>query len=205
MRFVNRWRGLFFLAITALLSMGLASFPTGSVTAKSAATRSSAECGQRVKVNVHYRPTKYNFKKSLARLERMAGEPVWGYYQSSSRVTGRWSRKGKCVNVRISVNVYSIIYVAKEMQKRKNPKKYKCHFARILKHEKKHRADDRRSLRNMLKKRNALLKKVNRGQVQDLEKFINYTVRKVQGMLEKYYREASRRSEYFHKTVERSC
>jgi len=188
---------LFILAAAAMLGAGLA--PTPALAAREQA------CGQRVKVNIHYRPTKYNYSETLGQLQRIAGKPVWGYYQSASQVSGEWSRKGKCVYVRIAVIVNSVIYVANELQRRKNPRKYKCHFGRILNHEKKHRDDDRRSLRNMLKKRNALLNKVNRGQVKNLEKFIDYTVNKVQDMLNKYYREAGKRSDYFHKNVESSC
>ncbi len=170
-----------------------------------AAVAAPAPCGERVKITVHYLPTKYIYSKTLKSLARMAGENVWGIYKSSSHVSGEWRQRGKCVNVRIVVNVNSKIYVARELKKRKDPKKYRCTFGRILKHEKRHRADDRRSLRHMLKKRNALINKLNKGTVRDLDTFIKYTVGQLEKMLRQYYSEAGKRSEYFHRTVERSC
>ena len=165
----------------------------------------AAPCGERVKINVHYHPTEYIYSRTVKSLAHMAGEDVWGVYTSSSRVSGKWTQRGECVNVRIVVDVTSIIYVARELQKRKDPKKYRCNFGRILKHEKKHRADDRRSLRNMLKKRNALINKLNKGTIRDLDTFIKYTVGQLKKMLRQYYSEAGKRIEYFHRTVERSC
>ncbi len=162
-------------------------------------------CGDRVKITVHYLPTRYIYSKSLKSLARMVGQEVWGFYTSSSRFSGGWTRQGDCVKVRIAVNVHSKIYLASELKKRKDPKKYRCNFGRILKHEKRHRTDDRRSLKNLLKKRNSLINKLNQGTIRDFDTFINYTIGRLEKMLRQYYSEAGKRSDYFHKTVERGC
>lgn len=162
-------------------------------------------CGERLKITVHYLPTQYIYSKSLKSLARMVGQEVWGFYTSSSRFSGKWTRRGECVKVRIAVNVHSKIYLAKELKKRRDPRRYKCTFARILKHEKRHRTDDRRSLRNLLKKRNALINKLNKGTIRDFDTFINYTIGQLEKMLRQYYSEAGKRSDYFHRTVESNC
>ena len=182
-----------------------AAFLAGGLAGGLAPAAVAAPCGERVRITVHYLPTKYNYSITLKALARMAGQNVWGFYKSSSRLSGEWKRRGDCVNVRIVVNVYSKIYVARELKKRKDPKKYRCTFGRILKHEKRHRADDRRSLKHMLKKRNVLINKLNRGKIRDFDVFINYTIGQLEKMLRQYYSEAGKRSEYFHRNVERGC
>ncbi len=156
-------------------------------------------CGQRVKIEVHFLETRYVYSASQKKVSKLAGAPAWGLYVTSMKYSGQSVVRGECVKVNLDVYVNSKIYVAKEL------KKNKCRFNLVLAHEKTHRADDRKSLRNMLKKRNALINTLNKGRVVDSEKFINYTLRQLDGMIRKYYSEFDRRSDKFHEKVKRSC
>ena len=112
-------------------------------------------CGQRVKIDVHFLKTKYVYSASQKKVSKLAGAPAWGLYVTSMKYSGQSVVRGECVKVNLDVYVNSKIYVAKEL------KKNKCRFDLVLAHEKTHRADDRKSLRNMLNKRNTLINKLS--------------------------------------------